>query len=160
VKKNVFIACALFLFFIDFSLKRFVIDHQEMLLSGKTHFNIQIFPFLTFELTYVENTGMAWGLFSSFQNSILLIRILVIMAIAIGLLMSATMQKMFFPFLLILFGAFANVLDTFLYGHVVDMLNFIFFGRSYGIFNIADAMIFFGALFILCKKEGAHIGKQ
>ena len=41
-------------------------------------------------------------------------------------------------------GALGNVLDIFLYGHVVDMFYFVFWGWSYPVFNLADASIFIG----------------
>ncbi len=160
MKKAFLVLLAIGCFILDFWLKRFVIDHRTELITGALSYHINILSFASFDLAYVENTGMAWGMFSSFQGIILILRILVILAIAIGLCRSKKMQQLLFPFLLILFGAFANVLDTFMYGHVVDMLHFLFWGRSYGIFNVADAMIFFGALFIVFSKEGTHAIKR
>lgn len=160
MKRPFWIVLAMACFFLDFGLKRFVIAHGTDLMSGTLSYHVNFLPFVSFDLAYVENTGMAWGMFSSFQGLILIFRIIVISAIAVGLFVSKGMQKLFFPFLLILFGALGNVLDTFLYGHVVDMLHFMFWGRSYGIFNVADAMIFFGALLVVFSKEGTHAVKE
>jgi lipoprotein signal peptidase len=160
MKKLWYVILALACFSLDFLLKQFVIDHSSELMSGELCYHVTLLPFLTFDLAYVENTGIAWGLFSSFQSWILILRIGVIGAIVLGLCRSKKMQRFFFPYLLIIFGAFANVLDTFLYGHVVDMFHFLLWGRSYGIFNLAVLMIFLGAISILFSKEGAHVSKQ
>ena len=56
-------------------------------------------------------------------------------------------KKLFSVF--ILAGAIGNVLDSYIYGHVIDMFHFVFWGRSYGIFNFADAMIFLGGFGLL-----------
>ena len=104
------------------------------------------FSGIDFFIQYVTNRGGAWGMLAPFHKPLLIARILVI----IGLLFylwteSLTFKKSLF-LVLILGGAFGNVLDSFLYGHVIDMFHFIFWGRSYGIFNFADAMIFIGSL--------------
>ena len=159
MKKALYVVLAAVFFSFDFLLKHFVINHQGELSSGVLSYHMSLFSFISFDLVYVENTGIAWGMFSSFQGVILILRVLVILALIVGLCKSKRMQNELFFYLLIIFGAFANVLDTFMYGHVVDMLHFLFWGRSYGIFNLADAMIFLGAIGILFNREGACVVK-
>lgn len=48
------------------------------------------------------------------------------------------------PLILIIAGAVGNVADFFLYGHVVDMLHFVFWGYDFPIFNVADSAISIG----------------
>ena len=45
---------------------------------------------------------------------------------------------------LILAGAISNVIDTFVYGHVVDMIHFTFWGYDYAVFNLADSAVCLG----------------
>jgi lipoprotein signal peptidase len=152
----VFIGVPLLLLF-DFLLKRYVMSAGSV---GDVFFNMPILPFIHFDLSYVQNTGMAWGMFASFGSAILVFRILFISVIAFLLIKSKKMQKNMFAYLLIIFGASGNVLDTLMYGYVVDMLHFTFWGRSFGIFNIADAMIFLGAFMIIFSREKSYAIKE
>ncbi|MCH9618907.1 MAG: Lipoprotein signal peptidase [Chlamydiia bacterium] len=145
------------LFLFDFLLKQYVMNAGSV---GDVFFHMQVLPFVHFDLSYVQNRGMAWGMFASFQSSIFVLRVLFIGVIAFLLVRSKAMQKNMFAYLLILFGAAGNVMDTLMYGFVVDMLHFTFWGRSYGIFNIADAMIFLGAFIIIFSKEKSYAVKQ
>jgi signal peptidase II len=52
---------------------------------------------------------------------------------------------------MILAGAVGNVFDCIVYGHVIDMFCFIFWGYIYPVFNIADAAIFCGILMLLLE---------
>ena len=42
-----------------------------------------------------------------------------------------------------------NVLDFFLYRHVIDIIHFVFWGYDYPVFNVADSLIFIGTFLIL-----------
>ena len=53
-------------------------------------------------------------------------------------------KKFTFPLALIAVGATGNILDYYLYGHVIDMFNFDFWGYNYPVFNVADSAIFIG----------------
>ncbi len=99
-----------------------------------------------FFIQYVTNRGGAWGMLASFHKPLLIVRVLVIMGLLAYLWSEAPLFKKSLCLVLILAGAIGNVLDSFLYGHVIDMFHFLFWGRSYGIFNFADAMIFIGSL--------------
>ena len=158
--KKWLIPITVILFILDFSLKQFVLLHSSEIIHQGSLVNFFIFPKVFFELVYVENTGIAWGMFASFQNIILFLRVAVIIGLSIGLMRSKRMQIMIFPWLLIILGACGNVVDTFLYGYVIDMFHFTFWGRSYGVFNIADAMIFLGAIVMFFSKESTYAAKQ
>ena len=115
----------------------------------------QDFLGVDFSLNYVENKGAAWGIFSSFQNYLLYLRIGIILVLITYLVMG---KKSFFrklAFALIVTGAIGNVIDYFVYGHVVDMFYFRFWGYSYPVFNVADSSIFIGIclLFIDSLKK-------
>ena len=153
MKKYLLYAVAPLLLLCDILLKGFVISHMGNMSSNLHSYHLSLLSFIEFHLTYVENTGMAWGMFSSFQSVILFFRVILIAAMFYGLWKSKSMQRNTFGFLLLSFGALGNVIDTFVYGYVIDMLHFTFWGRSYGVFNIADAMIFLGAICIILSKK-------
>jgi len=62
------------------------------------------------------------------------------------------------PFVFVISGAIGNILDYFIYGHVVDMMHFVFWGYDYPVFNIADSFICIGValLFLIpwCQTKG------
>ncbi|NDD58120.1 MAG: signal peptidase II [Chlamydiae bacterium] len=99
---------------------------------------------IDFSLNYVMNKGAAWGFFSSFQDYLLYARLMII----VGMLTYLIAAKMAFfkriSFFLIITGAMGNVLDYFIYGHVIDMFYFKLWGYSYPVFNVADSSIFLG----------------
>ncbi|OGN62698.1 MAG: signal peptidase II [Chlamydiae bacterium RIFCSPHIGHO2_12_FULL_49_11] len=108
-------------------------------------------------LTPTLNRGAAWGMFASFTTQLLIFRIAVMSYLAYIFLKSdSRMQEV--ALALIFSGAFCNVFDILYRGHVVDMIHFLFWSRSYGVFNIADAAIFSGAalLFIYLSIKKRH----
>jgi len=116
----------------------------------------EIFRWL--RLTYVENTGMAFGLFHN-ANLFLLI---VMVAVVIFIIRSWKELTALRPPLgllgvsLILGGAAGNVYDRITLGFVVDMIDF----RVWPVFNVADSAICVGAALLVFamltskKKEG------
>jgi len=100
-------------------------------------------------ITFVSNYGAIWGVLSSYPTLLVAIRIILI-SVMLFTLVLYTPSK---PYLrmamaLLLGGAISNVLDSFIYGYVVDMIHIIFWGFDYPVFNIADSCICIG-IFIL-----------
>lgn len=154
------IYCFLFCIIIlgDAALKAYV--HYQILPS---HFSSPSYPFggipvfydwhgIDFAITHVMNRGAAWGVLASFQHYLLYLRILIIGGLLSYLIFIKTSAFRKFCMLLIACGAIGNVLDTFIYGHVVDMFYFIFWGYSYPVFNIADTVIFCGIAFLVIES--------
>ncbi len=104
---------------------------------------------IDFSINHVTNTGAAWGFLSSFDQVLLGLRIALIVGIAIYLFFFKKSKEKQLPLSLILTGAVSNVIDYFVYGHVIDMFHFKFWGYSFAVFNIADAAIFCGVVIIL-----------
>ena len=101
-----------------------------------------------FNLTYIGNTGGAWGIF---QNSTLLL--VGITIIFLGLFIyfleknkTTNFEKVCYG--LMLGGIFGNLIDRSLRGYVVDFLNFKIFGYDFPVFNLADSFIIIG-LFLM-----------
>ncbi len=105
---------------------------------------------VSFSLEYVTNRGAAWGVLAQFDHALLWMRLLLIAGLALYICIGKVRgQVKELPLALILTGALGNVVDHFLYGHVIDMLHFSFWGHSFAVFNIADMTIFCGvALFL------------
>lgn len=116
-----------------------------------------LFGGIQFSIVYVKNLGAAWGIFSAYSEYLLWIRITIIGALFLYLLFGVKQTKQQLPIILIITGAIGNILDFSLYGHVVDMLYFKFWGFSYPIFNFADCFITIGIFLLfflnLKKKE-------
>jgi len=102
-----------------------------------------------FHLTYVENTGAAFGLFQG--RSMLLSAIVSIIILVMGyVLFSGKINE---PFLilslsLVLGGGIGNLIDRFQHGFVIDYLDFsALFG--FPVFNLADIAVVTGTFCII-----------
>jgi signal peptidase II len=103
-----------------------------------------------FDITYVRNSGAAFGLFASVDSSIKAIvlnsvAILVFVVVtAYALRSSHTSVRLQIGFALILGGAIGNLLDRVRFGYVVDFLDFFVSGHHWPAFNVADSAICVG----------------
>jgi len=107
-----------------------------------------------FYLTYVQNTGTAFGFFQGNNKALAMLALLILAAVlysARGLSERGGLWGAL-GVALILGGAVGNVIDRIHFGRVIDFLDF----RVWPVFNIADSAISIGTLFILigvCGKE-------
>lgn len=108
-----------------------------------------------FHITYIENTGIAFGLFprgGSLFTIISLVIISVIIFFERRKLLKLAREK--FCLGLILGGALGNLIDRLRFGFVVDFLDF----RIWPVFNLADSAVCIGgilmAFFLLRKRPG------
>lgn len=111
----------------------------------------QNFLGIEFSLSHATNTGAAWGMLGSHPFFLIILRLFLIVGLFVYMLFY-NRQRSWQPFLaLILAGAIGNVIDFFLYGHVVDMLHVVLWGYDFPVFNVADLAISIGviSLFIL-----------
>lgn len=99
---------------------------------------------IDFSLNHATNKGAAWGVFSQFQTILLAFRLVLIAALFVFLIKFNQRRSWQIPLVLIFAGALGNVIDFFVYGHVVDMLHFVLWGYDFPIFNISDTAIFLG----------------
>lgn len=103
---------------------------------------------ISFSINLVENTGAAWGMFSSFPNVLFFIRFSIIIGLVIYLLIFNKERRREIPLLLIITGAIGNILDFVFYKKVIDMFHFMFWGYSYPVFNFADFFITIGIVWL------------
>ena len=101
-----------------------------------------------FHFTYVVNTGAAFSFFSGGVSWLRWLSLLV----SIGLIAIARFgpkmpnsEQLGYGF--IFAGAFGNGIDRFLFGYVVDFLDFRLI--NFPVFNLADSFINVGILFLL-----------
>jgi len=102
-----------------------------------------------FHLTYCENTGAAFSMFTG-QRWMLLAVTVVLLAGLLWALYKNWMQNAFgrMSLRLIISGAIGNMIDRILLGYVVDMFDFRLI--NFAIFNVADIFICVGGgLFVL-----------
>jgi len=103
-------------------------------------------------IVHATNKGAAWGAMADWQTYLMAARIVIALGLLIYLLFFCRNRVLETPLCLIVAGAFGNIVDFFLYGHVVDMWCFHFWGYAYPIFNVADAVIFIGVLWLLLPR--------
>lgn len=98
------------------------------------------------EFSYVENTGIAFGLLKNQPWIIFMFTAIAFVVIVI--LLFRYQQHSFFSYAaaaLILSGGAGNLLDRIFYGYVVDFIHVMFFDY---VFNFADCCITVSAVFL------------
>jgi len=104
---------------------------------------VNLLPF--FSLTYVENTGSAFGLFQNANLFLLIVSSLILFLMVIwrkDIFVFGNLAKC--GYYLIFAGALGNIYDRIMLGYVVDFLDFHF----WPVFNVADSSITIGAILI------------
>lgn len=155
------ILCGMLVLFLDFFTKGYVyyllpvVDYKSYYPYGGIGV-FQNFIGIDFAISLAINRGAAWGVFADFQILLLIIRILVIIGMILYLIFLNKDKRAEFPLILVIAGAFGNVMDFFLYGYVIDFFHFNFWGYHFPVFNVADTAITIGVawLFLLaCFKH-------
>ncbi|AVQ16755.1 signal peptidase II [Fusobacterium gonidiaformans 3-1-5R] len=102
-----------------------------------------------FNFTYVENRGIAFGLFQGRLSIISILTVVAIVAIFIYVLRNKKTLSILehFGYTLILSGAVGNMIDRLFRGFVVDMLDFR--GIWSFVFNLADVWINVGVFLLI-----------
>lgn len=103
-----------------------------------------------FHLTYCENTGAAFSMFSKNTFLLSLFTLVFIMIIVYLMYRQLTCYKnkiIMISYSLILGGAIGNLIDRFYYGFVVDYFDFRLI--NFAIFNVADIFITIGGVLLI-----------
>lgn len=105
---------------------------------------LKILPFL--DLTYIENTGISFGLFPNAGNGTFLALnslFLLALALAYGHYRGRLNTTAFhWAFLFLIAGGLGNITDRIFRGFVVDFIDF----KIWPVFNVADSLITAGAI--------------
>jgi signal peptidase II len=117
---------------------------------------------IEFSISHQINRGAAWGALSDYQLPLLYLRIALITSLLLYTLFINKLPNRNIPLALIIAGAVGNVIDYFIYGHVVDMLHFVLWGYDFPVFNFADSAIFIGvsSLMLLSFFESSPTKKS
>ncbi|MAG91049.1 signal peptidase II [Candidatus Woesearchaeota archaeon] len=115
----------------------------------KTNFKLnQSLPIIEniLHLTYVTNTGSAFGLFKGFNLFFVIFSIIVIIAIFYFINKIKNNEKLIqYSVGLLLAGTIGNLIDRILHGSVIDFIDF----RIWPVFNIADSSITIGVILLI-----------
>lgn len=107
-----------------------------------------------FNITYVRNTGVAFGIFSSISSPVKSVLLSVFTAFAAVVVIVYSFRNpvrnriLQFALALILGGALGNLYDRLVYGYVVDFLEFYVGAYHWPSFNVADSAITTGVLLL------------
>lgn len=115
---------------------------------------------IEFSITHATNRGAAWGILAEYQAYLLLLRIVLVGGLLLYIILFNKDRSRLFPLVLIVAGAAGNILDFFIYGHVVDMFHFIFWGYDYPVFNVADSSIFIGIVWLFLLSSSRSKSKH
>ncbi len=123
-----------------------VILDQITKLLIKSNFNINesvnlISNFLN--LTFITNTGSAFGILQGFNTYMIFISMIVLGVILFYWDKISNKEKIFFAF--IMGGIVGNLIDRIAYGFVVDFISFSFWPA----FNVADSAITIGIILLI-----------
>lgn len=116
--------------------------------------SIPVIPSL-FSITYVRNTGAAFGLFykapSWFRDPFFIVVPLVALTVITVLLLSVPKEKRLpqVGLSLIFSGAIGNLIDRIRFGYVVDFLDCFWKEHHWPAFNVADSCIVVGVGIVL-----------
>jgi signal peptidase II len=116
-----------------------------------------------FSLTYVRNTGAAFGIFAGSHEAFRLPFLILISVIAIGFIFAMLKRLreqeigLTTALAFILGGAIGNLIDRVLHGEVIDFLDFYWSNYHWPAFNLADSFITVGVaitLYFLMRAKG------
>ncbi|MBZ9789891.1 signal peptidase II [Rhizobium sp. 3T7] len=119
---------------------KIVVDHTLPLQEP-----VHLIPMLALYRTY--NLGVAFSMLSGMDSWFIVGMRLIIVAFVIWLWNRTDKQRTFahLGYALIIAGALGNLVDRFLYGHVIDYILFHTETWSFAVFNLADSFITIGA---------------
>jgi len=138
-------------------LTKFIIDRSMPL-----HHSIPIIDGI-FNLTYVRNTGAAFGIFSGsaevFRRPFLIVVSILASVFIVNMMkrLAETETGLITGLSFILGGAIGNLIDRVFYGEAIDFLDVYWRNYHWPAFNIADSFITIGVgimLYFLYKHEG------
>ena len=129
--------------------KLYIAHHFEL------HESATVIPHF-FNLTYVRNTGAAFGLLAKAPESFRIPFFIIIPLIALTIIVlifkktQETQLLMITALSLILGGAIGNFIDRLRFNYVIDFLDFHWFSKyHWPAFNVADSSIVIGVMLLI-----------
>lgn len=106
-----------------------------------------------FSITYIKNTGAAWGMFS---NGTIILSLISIVFLFFMIKYIYELKKVSYlnviSYGMLLGGIVGNLIDRLVRNYVVDFLNFNIFGYDFPVFNIADCFIVISIILIVIES--------
>jgi|SRR5690554_1754079 len=107
-----------------------------------------------FHLTYVENSGGAWGMFAGRMWGFIVVTLVALAIFAYLMKFFDLKERTIFSIALILMisGTLGNFIDRIFRGYVVDFLDFYIFGYNgynFPVFNFADICLTIGTSLLI-----------
>lgn len=133
---------------LDQVTKAMVVQHMSL------HESIPVIPGF-FNLTYVRNTGAAFGILSSHTPGIRSVLLVLSSLLAMGFIVWIWFREknpswyLVIPMGMILGGALGNLVDRVRLGEVIDFLDFYWGKYHWPAFNVADSAVSLGILVFL-----------
>jgi signal peptidase II len=133
-----------------------VVLDQVVKIAVETHLPLEeavpLLPVLALYRTY--NLGVAFSLLSGMEREFIVGMRLLIVAFVLWLWRRTAKERPFAHtgFALIVAGAVGNLIDGFLYGHVIDYILFHTASWSFAVFNLADSFISIGAGLVIIDE--------
>lgn len=103
---------------------------------------------IKYQLTLTTNEGAAWGALTEWKDILFYIRLVFVIVLLVVYFWFCTSSLLKTALIVIVAGACGNIVDTVLWGHVVDMIHVVFWGWEYPVFNVADVYISLGCIFV------------
>ncbi len=134
--------------FLDQATKLYIDSNMEL------HQSIQVIKNF-FQITYIRNSGAAFGILSGFKSLWLTLFFMLISVVAVGIIMffyhktPENQRLTLVSFALIMSGATGNFIDRVFYGEVIDFLYFHWYQHYWPAFNVADSCITIGVSLLL-----------
>lgn len=137
----------LFLIFIIFLIDQIT----KIIISNNINLNGSVTVIKNFfSLTYVKNTGAAFGFFSGKTLLITIISVFIFLYLLMELIKNKSNIKIInLSFSFILGGLIGNLYDRIVLGYVRDFMDFTIFNKGFAIFNIGDAFIVVGCFMFI-----------
>ena len=115
-----------------------------------------------FELTLVQNTGAAWGMFKAWGGALTVLAVVALVFLGAfnrQFVVGGARGRLAWGFLV--GGIAGNLWDRVAHGYVVDFFRFFILGYEWPVFNVADSVICIGVgLYFLASFGGRIAGMQ
>ncbi len=128
-----------------------LIDQISKLLAKRFLEPVGDFPIIggVLHLTYVENTGAAFGILKNHRWIFMSVSCVAVLALLVYLAVARNSTGMLggISLAMIIGGGIGNMIDRVLSGYVIDFINFELI--DFAVFNIADSAVCIGAVLLI-----------
>lgn len=131
------------LLFIFDQISKLILD--KVLVLGKSYTIFDKFLYIT----KVYNDGVSFSMLSGHRWLVIILNILIFMFLLFYMRRFKENKRNLIAFSLVLGGLLGNLVDRFVYGYVIDFIDFYIFNYNYPIFNFADSFICIGIFMLL-----------